>query len=92
MIILSDSKKEFKENYKRIKKRYNVRSSIVHGGDYTGDLIKDYLELSDKARTAITFCNVHGLIKETFFDDVNSRGLVDKWPEDCPYHRDCCVW
>jgi len=75
VIILSDSKKEFKENYKRIKKRYYVRSSIVHGGDYTGDLINDYLELSDRARTAITFCNVHGLTKETLFDDVNSRGF-----------------
>lgn len=74
-IILSDNKEQFKENYKQIKKLYNTRSSIVHGGDYTGDIIKDYLELSDKVRIAIKYCNIPNLTKEDLFEDLNSSGF-----------------
>lgn len=74
-IILSDSKEQFIENYKRIKKLYNIRSSIVHGGEYSGDIIKDYLELSDKARAAIKYCNVDFMTKEKLFEDLNARGF-----------------
>ncbi|MDB5284518.1 MAG: hypothetical protein JWO06_3593 [Bacteroidota bacterium] len=74
-IILSNSKEQFKENYKQIKKLYNMRSSIVHGGEYKGDIIQDYLELSNKVRAAINFCNVPDLTKEKLFEDLNSRGF-----------------
>ena len=74
-IILSDNKEQFKENYKQIKKLYNMRNSIVHGGEYTGDIIKDYLELSDKVRAAIKYCNVRDLTKEKLFEDLNSQGF-----------------
>jgi hypothetical protein len=74
-IILSDSKEQFIENYKRIKKLYNIRSSIVHGSEYSGDIIKDYLELSDKVRAAIKYCNVDFVTKEKLFEDLNARGF-----------------
>lgn len=74
-ILLSNDKNQFKENYKRIKKLYNVRSSMVHGGNYTGNIIEDYLEMSDMVREAILWCNVPGLTKEKLFDDLNSRGV-----------------
>jgi len=74
-IILSDKKEQFKENYTRIKKLYNIRNSIVHGGEYKDDIIQDYLELSNKVRAAINFCNVPDLTKEKLFEDLNSRGF-----------------
>jgi hypothetical protein len=74
-IILSDNKEQFKENYLKIKKLYNLRNSIVHGGEYKGDIIQDYLELSNKVRAAIDFCNVPDLTKERLFEDLNSSGF-----------------
>ena len=74
-IILSENKTQFKENYTKIKKLYNLRNSIVHGGEYNGDIMQDYLELSNKVRTAINFCNVPDLTKEKLFDDLNARGF-----------------
>ena len=74
-IIISNSEEQFKESYKQIKKLYNMRSSIVHGGEYNGDIIKDYLELSDKVRVAINYCNAPNLTKEKLFEDLNSRGF-----------------
>lgn len=74
-IILSDSKEQFKVNYKQIKKLYNMRSSIVHGSDYTGDIINYYLDLADKVRTAIKYCNVPNLTKEKLFEELNTRGF-----------------
>jgi len=74
-IILSDNKEQFKENYTKIKKLYNMRNSIVHGGEYKGDIIQDYLELSNKVRAAINFCNIPNLTKEKLFEDLNSQGF-----------------
>lgn len=74
-IILSDNKEQFQRNYKQIKKLYNTRSSIVHGGEYNGDITKDYLELSDKVRAAIKYCNVSGLTKEKLFEELNTKGF-----------------
>jgi hypothetical protein len=47
-IILSQNKEQFKENYTRIKKLYNMMNSIVHGGEYKGYTVAGYLELSEK--------------------------------------------
>jgi Apea-like HEPN len=74
-VIISDNKEQFKENYKQIKKLYNTRSAIVHGGLYNGDIIKDHLELSDKVRVAIKYCNVPELTKDRLFEDLNSSGF-----------------
>ncbi len=74
-IILSKNKEQFKENYARIKKLYNMRNSIVHGGEYNGDLVKDYLDLCDKVRKAINYCNRPELSKEKLFEDLNMRGF-----------------
>jgi len=74
-IILSNNKNQFNENYKKIKKLYGMRSTIVHGGKYDGHTIKDYLELSDKVRAAIQYCNIPSLTKEKLFEDLNSQGF-----------------
>ncbi|KIA99245.1 hypothetical protein OA93_06350 [Flavobacterium sp. KMS] len=74
-IILSKNKEEFKENYIRIKKLYNMRNNIVHGGEYKGDLITDYLDLSEKVRRAINFCNKPDMTKEQLFENLNATGF-----------------
>lgn len=74
-VLLSENKDQFKENYTKIKKLYNKRNSIVHGGEYKGDLMQDYFELSDKVRAAINCCNVPELTKERLFEELNSRGF-----------------
>jgi len=74
-IIISTDKSQFNTNYTRIKKLYNMRNSIVHGGEYKGDIIQDYLDLSNKVRAAINYCNVDGLTKEKLFEDLNSIGF-----------------
>lgn len=76
-VIVSTNKEQFKENYKQVKKLYNKRNSIVHGGEYNGDIIQDYIELSDKVRAAIKYCNITGLTKEKLFEDLNSQGFND---------------
>lgn len=73
-IIISENKEQFQENYLRIKKLYNIRNSIVHGGEHKSDLVQDYLDLADKVRRAINFCNTSELSKEKLFEDLNSRG------------------
>jgi len=74
-IIISNDREQFKENYKQIKKLYNNRSLIVHGGKYKGDIIEDYLDLSDKVRLAIEYCNKPNLTKEKLFENLNSKGF-----------------
>lgn len=74
-VIVSDNMEQFQENYKKIKKLYNTRNSIVHGGEHKGDIMHDYLELSNKVRSAINYCNVPELTKEKLFEDLNSRGF-----------------
>jgi hypothetical protein len=74
-IIISTDKSQFNTNYTLIKKLYNKRNSIVHGGEYKGDIIQDYLDLSNKVRAAIGYCNVDGLTKEKLFEDLNSIGF-----------------
>lgn len=74
-IILSENKEQFLERYTRIKKLYNKRNLIVHGGEYKGELIEDYLELSEIVRRAINYCNQPGITKEKLFEDLNIKGF-----------------
>lgn len=74
-LILSTNNEQFRENYTSIKKLYNKRNAIVHGGEYKGDLMADYLDLSDKVRAAIKFCNKPELTKEKVFEDLNTKGF-----------------
>ncbi len=74
-LILSTTNEQFRENYTSIKKLYNKRNAIVHGGEYKGDLIADYLDLSDKVRAAIKFCNKSELTKQKVFEDLNMKGF-----------------
>lgn len=74
-LIISTNKEQFKENYKKIKKLYNKRNSIVHGGEYNGEIIQDYLELSNKVRAAINYCNAPNMTKEKLFEELNAKGF-----------------
>lgn len=74
-LIISITKEEFHENYAGIKKLYNKRNAIVHGSEYKGDLMQDYLDLSDKVRKAINYCNQPDLTKQKLFDDLNTKGF-----------------
>jgi len=74
-LIISRNKGQFQENYGGIKKLYNKRNAIVHGGEYKGDIIQDYLDLSDKVRKAINYCNRPDLTKEKVFEELNTKGF-----------------
>lgn len=74
-LIIATTKSEFLENYNSIKKLYNKRNAIVHGGEYKGDLMQDYLDLSDKVRKAILYCNQPEMTKEKLFEELNSKGF-----------------
>jgi hypothetical protein len=74
-LILSANYESFQKNYTSIKKLYNKRNAIVHGGEYKGEIIKDYLDLSDKVRKAIKYCNQPGLTKQGLFEVLNAKGL-----------------
>jgi Apea-like HEPN len=74
-VIISKDKPQFNINYSKIKKLYNMRNSIVHGGEYKGDIIQDYLDLSNKVRAAINYCNKGDLTKEKLFEELNSTGF-----------------
>ena len=74
-LILSSDKDEFKINYARIKKLYNIRNGIVHGVEYKGNLMDDYIDLCEKVRRAINYCNTAGLTKEQLFEHLNLSGF-----------------
>ncbi|MDB5157973.1 MAG: hypothetical protein JWR50_2680 [Mucilaginibacter sp.] len=74
-LIIAETKEQFQENYASIKKLYNKRNAIVHGGEYKGDIIQDYLDLSDKVRKAINYCNQPDLTKQKLFDELNIKGF-----------------
>lgn len=74
-LIISQTKDEFQQNYTIIKKLYNKRNMIVHGGEYKGNLMEDYLDLSNKIRMAIAYCNRPDLTKEQLFEELNSKGF-----------------
>lgn len=75
-IIIAKTKSEFKDTYVGIKKLYNKRNSIVHGGEYKGDIVQDYLGLSQLVRHAIRYCNQPGMTKELLFENLNARGFA----------------
>lgn len=74
-LIISKTKEDFAENYTSIKKLYNKRNTIIHGGEYKGDLIQDYLDLSNMVRKAIVYCNQSDMTKEKLFGELNSKGF-----------------
>ncbi len=75
-IILSEDREQFKKNYTEIKKLYNMRNNIIHGSEYKGeDLMKDYLDLSEKVRKSIAYCNTPNLTKEKLFEELNVKGF-----------------
>ncbi len=74
-LIIAETKEQFQKNYTVIKKLYNKRNAIVHGGEYKGDIIQDYLDLSDKVRKAINYCNRPVLTKEKVFEELNAKGF-----------------
>jgi len=74
-LLISADMDEFQDNYRKLKKLYGQRNAIVHGGNYKGQIVEDYLLLSDYVRKAINYCNSPDTSKEALFDDLNARGI-----------------
>jgi hypothetical protein len=74
-LILAKTKEEFLESYTSIKKLYGKRNAIVHGSEYKGDLMQDYLDLSDMVRKSIVYCNQPDMTKEKLFEKLNLMGF-----------------
>ena len=74
-LIISNSKQDFTTNYKRIKKMYNIRSSIVHGSTVKENLLEKHAELENFVRIGLKFCLKSGLSKADLFETLNSSGF-----------------
>jgi Apea-like HEPN len=75
-LIQSNSAEAFYENYRRVKKLYNVRSQIVHGSSTNEDLAQEISELQEMVRTAINYCKKLYINKTQLFEKLNVAGLV----------------
>jgi hypothetical protein len=73
-LIISKSESEFVVNYARIKKLYDIRSSIVHTGKTDADITAVTNELQDKVRHAINYCLPLNIDKSKLFEKFNSLG------------------
>lgn len=74
-ILISQSKIEFEENHKRIKKLYNKRNTLVHGGHEDVSSTEIY-ELENLVRKAIVFTLYNQYkTRQELFDYCNSRGF-----------------
>lgn len=74
-LIISKSKSEFDENYTKIKKLYNKRSSIVHGSSEKVTT-EDLIEIENLVRQALLFSfNNSFNSKKDLFDYLNSKGF-----------------
>jgi len=74
-LILSKDRLEFDQNYKAIKKLYNIRNTIVHGGTPSGDFESLVTDLQQKVRAALLYCLKQSLTKEQLFEHFNSMGI-----------------
>lgn len=79
-LVISENKKEFEDNYKRIKKIYNIRSQIVHGQKLKANgknIMESMDELQNLTRKAIVFCIQSGKGKDELFSYFNAKGFSD---------------
>lgn len=74
-LIISKSEAEFEDNYHRVKKLYQLRNTIVHGGTPKENLSKATDELQNLVRKAINYCLTLQLNKEKLFDKLNTFGF-----------------
>ena len=74
-LIISNSEKEFQENYYRVKNLYGLRSAIVHGSSTKENLSDATSELQNKVRQAINYCLQLNYNKKELFDKLNSMGF-----------------
>jgi Apea-like HEPN len=75
-VIISSNIKEFKENYRKIKKIYNKRSKLVHGGsNEVND--EDLIMANELIRRALRFCLDKKFTREELFEYCNSRGFSE---------------
>lgn len=76
-IIISKSKEEFDQNYNHIKKLYNIRNGIIHGGVQKSNLIKEVDDLANLVRKAIIYCIKLDIQKDELFKKLNSLGYSE---------------
>ena len=73
-ILLSDTKKQFQDNYKLFKKLYDIRSEIAHGTN-PKRLGEEINELSEWTRLAINKVDKLKMTKEELFEFLNQKGF-----------------
>lgn len=74
-LLISTSQTEFEENYRRIKKLYNKRNTLVHGG-HEEVSHQEIIELENLVRRAILFTIYNPYkTRQELFDYCNSRGF-----------------
>ena len=74
-LVISIDEQEFQSNYKRIKKLYGIRSTIVHGNSKNDDIGNDLYELFNLVRRAIIYCQRTNLDQKQLFDKLNAKGF-----------------
>ena len=76
-IVVSKTREEFLDNYKRVKKLYGIRSKIVHGQINRKKLkIRERAsEAQDLVRKGILYCMGQGCEKDVLFHRLNSMGF-----------------
>jgi hypothetical protein len=77
-LIMSNNELEFQDNYSLIKKLYDIRSAIIHGGTKKENYTKVTSELQEKVRFAINYCSKLEISKKQLFDKLNNMGFSSK--------------
>jgi Apea-like HEPN len=78
-LLISNTKQEFHDNYSRIKKLYNERSSLVHGSGEKNTLQDTDIDFAEElVRIAIVFWINKGTNKKQLFDYFNALGYPEE--------------
>ncbi|MBN1186849.1 MAG: hypothetical protein JXB49_31520 [Bacteroidales bacterium] len=75
-LLISETKDVFQENYKKIKKLYDLRSKIIHGSPSLIEVLKTEISVLERmVRAALNFSLSKELSKKELFDLLNSKGF-----------------
>jgi hypothetical protein len=74
-LIISEDKNTFLANYKRIKRLYQIRSTLVHGGTPDENIVDVTFELQRDVRVAINYCRLLNIDRKALFEKLNVMGF-----------------
>ena len=75
-VLIGKNEKECLIIYKRMKKLYNLRSTIIHKGELKKVKKEELLELRNYLRESIKEANRLNLKKDKLFEFLNKRGFI----------------